>query len=175
MTAKSAAEKIQATVSNNVITLGDVDLIAEDPRLTQEQCFAARRYVIATWVNGARKEVRSCHRFSVSEYNEIYPNIVERLFDSAGTRLIVLVEKPGATTFHAWLISDTSGRILYAYVPPELRRYGFFNAMCEVIQCQSHRKNNHQMELACLFPFPVRKPHRTIPHLQSCLAVCLPR
>lgn len=132
----------------------------------------AKRYVIATWVNSARKAVRTKHHLSAAEYNEMYPALVENIFADDGHDISLLTMDVESTVFHGWLAVSHSGHILYAYTPPELRRFGLFKAMCEENQWLNSRKNQ-QLNLACLFPYPMRTPHQSASHLPAMVKAAL--
>lgn len=133
---------------------------------------AAKRYVIATWVNSARKAVRTKTGLSAAEYNEMYPALVEAIFADDLNDISLLTMDPASNVFHGWLAVSRSGVILYAYIPPELRRFGLFKAMCEENQWLNSRKNQ-PLNLACLFPYPMRTPHQVASHLPAMVKAAL--
>jgi hypothetical protein len=69
---------------------------------------AHRGYVCSTWANGQRLGIRTRPAF----------RLVNRIIDVA--RVVVIAQGP---TVHAWACADDDV-LMYAYVPPELRRRG---------------------------------------------------
>lgn len=169
----SESNKEQAKLredGSSIELAGEIFFVRDATGPLREQ--AARKYIIATWVNSARKAVRTKHRLSSAEYNDMYPALVEQIFEDKRSDISVLTMNAESTVFHGWLCISRTGEILYAYIPPELRRFGLFKAMCEENQWLNSRKNQ-QLNLACMFPYPMRTPHQSSSHLPAMVKAAL--
>lgn len=171
MSESKREQAFMTTDDSGVVNLAGERFFVRDARVASRR-EAAKRYIIATWVNSARKAVRTKHCLSASEYNDMYPALVERVFADEENDVSVLTMDVDSTVFHGWLAVSRSGVILYAYIPPELRRFGLFKAMCEENQWLNSRKNQ-QLNLACMFPYPMRAPHQSSSHLPAMVKAAL--
>lgn len=113
-------------------------------------------YVISTWVRTAKEPVKAKYRFSSQDYMMFYPEVVGHTVRDSHTHTMGIFRKGAAETLcHGWLCYQ-GNVVLWGYVPVELRNFGLFQAMCEVLKCRIAASNsNKEMVLATL---PRRKP-----------------
>lgn len=142
------------------ILLGDItfDMVSKDAK-------NARGYVLSTWVRSAWDVYKKAnlvlnersYKLSNHEFLSFYPDHAERVFAEQTTWLLSRSEVPNV--FHGYIIlyngQNADGEtksIHWAYVPPEMRRFGLFKAMCEVTKCQ-----NKQQKVKLSTPWPYRQ------------------
>lgn len=111
-----------------------------------------RCWIVPTWVRSFADYAPWGRRRTLQEHW----HVVDRILDSASTRVSVLCSASGPTMLHAWCAWDEpSGALHYVYVPPELRGAGLARRVI------SSALGSYPPVLSATHPWPSSPKQRT--------------